>query len=197
MSISILGGIARGLLLATPPTNQTRPTAVQLKRRIFDAFQNLEGYHFVDLCAGSGSIGIEAWSRGAESSTLVESSKKAQSIINTNISKIKSKYSSEFEQYPLKCMNSTAEQWVSGHLDRYNLDNLIIFFDPPYEKKNIYESVLSTLVSVKFTGELWLECDKQKGAPYEYWLDLTQCSNYRVYKQGTSYILRINFGQNE
>ena len=73
MPLRILGGKAKGQLLKSPPENSiTRPTSVMLKRKFFDAFQDLGEAHFYDLCAGSGSVGIEAWSRGVKQVELVE-----------------------------------------------------------------------------------------------------------------------------
>jgi 16S rRNA (guanine966-N2)-methyltransferase len=63
MSIKILGGIAKGTILFLPDEKLTRPTLVLLKRKIFDAIQNFDGKIFIDACAGSGAIGLEAWSR--------------------------------------------------------------------------------------------------------------------------------------
>jgi 16S rRNA (guanine966-N2)-methyltransferase len=81
MSIKILGGVAKGFTLVTPSESITRPTSVLLKRRLFDFYQNLNGHYFIDLCAGSGSIGIEAASRGAYPVLLVESNPKAYKVI--------------------------------------------------------------------------------------------------------------------
>ena len=65
MSLKILGGFARGQILAVPKGDLIRPTSVMLKRRIYDFYQDLSGVTFIDLCAGSGAMGFEAWSRGA------------------------------------------------------------------------------------------------------------------------------------
>jgi hypothetical protein len=72
MSIQILGGLARGRTLDVPTGNLIRPTSVMLRRRLFDARQDMSSFHFYDLCSGSGSVGIEAWSRGAEALFLNE-----------------------------------------------------------------------------------------------------------------------------
>ena len=66
MSLKILGGKAKGFTISVPPADTIRPMQVMLKRRVFDSYQNLEGVTFVDLCAGSGAVGLEAWSRGAD-----------------------------------------------------------------------------------------------------------------------------------
>ena len=58
MSIKILGGFARGQVLAVPKTDSIRPTSVMLRRRIYDFFQDLDGFYFLDICAGSGAMGF-------------------------------------------------------------------------------------------------------------------------------------------
>ena len=66
MSVKILGGFARGLNLLVPKGDLIRPTSIMLKRRVFDFFQRMDDKIFIDLCAGSGAVGLEAWSRGAQ-----------------------------------------------------------------------------------------------------------------------------------
>ena len=89
MTLRILGGYLKGLKLDVNEKT-TCPTGVMLKRRIFDARQYLEGVHFIDLCAGSGSVGIEALSRGATKVSLVESDYNAINCIEEVVDKIKS-----------------------------------------------------------------------------------------------------------
>ena len=80
MSLRVLGGKFKGRPIEVPSSG-TRLTSVLLKRRLFDALQSLEGYHFVDLCAGSGAVGLEALSRGADSVTFVDTGKKQVNLI--------------------------------------------------------------------------------------------------------------------
>lgn len=72
MAINILGGHAKGHALFVPPTSITRATTVMLRRKFFDAHQDLTNCLFIDLFAGSGAMGLEACSRGAERVILVE-----------------------------------------------------------------------------------------------------------------------------
>ena len=68
--MQIIGGLAKGHGLCVP--RGIRPTSTLLKRKLFDSHQTWEAVNFIDLCAGSGSVGLEAWSRGAKSVCLVE-----------------------------------------------------------------------------------------------------------------------------
>ena len=72
----IIGGTAGGRRLTTPRGAQTRPTSDRVREALFSAIESwcgsLQGLRFLDLYAGSGAVGLEAWSRGAGIVTLVE-----------------------------------------------------------------------------------------------------------------------------
>lgn len=77
MAVKILGGKLKGLSLPVTSAEHTRPTSVQLRRKLFDAFDDWRGIHFYDLCAGTGAVGLEALSRGALSVWLNDRSERA------------------------------------------------------------------------------------------------------------------------
>ena len=72
----IIGGSAGGRRIATPRGANTRPTSDRVREALFSAIESwcgsLSGLRFLDLYAGSGAVGLEAWSRGAGVVTLVE-----------------------------------------------------------------------------------------------------------------------------
>ena len=72
----IIGGTAGGRRLETPKGQTTRPTSDRVREALFSAIESwcgsLDGLRFLDLYAGSGAVGLEAWSRGAGVVTLVE-----------------------------------------------------------------------------------------------------------------------------
>ena len=84
----IIGGTAGGRRLATPRGAQTRPTSDRVREALFSAIESwcgsLQGLRFLDLYAGSGAVGLEAWSRGAGVVTLVESDRKAAALVASN-----------------------------------------------------------------------------------------------------------------
>jgi len=84
----IIGGIAGGRRLATPRGSQTRPTSDRVREALFSAIEawcgSLQGLRFLDLYAGSGAVGLEAWSRGAGIVTLVEQDRKTSALIAAN-----------------------------------------------------------------------------------------------------------------
>lgn len=88
----IIGGRAGGRRLQTPKGAATRPTSDRVREALFSAIEarvgSLEGLRVLDLYAGSGAIGLEAWSRGAAAVTLVESDRRTASLIGANAREI-------------------------------------------------------------------------------------------------------------
>ena len=72
MPIRITGGALRGRNIESPDSMKTRPTASRTREALFNILQGVEGFRMLDLFAGSGIMGLEAISRGAESVTAVE-----------------------------------------------------------------------------------------------------------------------------
>jgi len=84
----IIAGRAGGRRLSTPPGNATRPTSDRVREALFSAIESwcgsLSGLRVLDLYAGSGAVGLEAWSRGAAAVTLVESDRRTAALVATN-----------------------------------------------------------------------------------------------------------------
>ena len=78
----VITGSARGMVLRTLEGENVRPTTDKVKEAVFSAIQfEIEGRRILDLFAGSGQLGIEALSRGAESCTFVDADKNAVKIV--------------------------------------------------------------------------------------------------------------------
>lgn len=84
----IIGGTAGGRRLETPRGQTTRPTSDRVREALFSAIEartgSLDGLRFLDLYAGSGAVGLEAWSRGAGVVTMVEQDRRTASLITRN-----------------------------------------------------------------------------------------------------------------
>ena len=84
----IVAGQWRGRRLAAPPGRTTRPTSDRVREALFSSIESwcgsLSGLRFLDLYAGSGAVGLEAWSRGAGVVTLVEQDRRTSALIRTN-----------------------------------------------------------------------------------------------------------------
>jgi 16S rRNA (guanine966-N2)-methyltransferase len=84
----IIGGSAGGRRIATPRGVSTRPTSDRVREALFSAIESwcgsLNGLRFLDLYAGSGAVGLEAWSRGAGVVTMVEQNRRTSAMISAN-----------------------------------------------------------------------------------------------------------------
>jgi len=84
----IIGGNAGGRRITAPSGQHTRPTTDRVREALFSSIEawcgSLQGLRFLDLYAGSGAIGLEAWSRGAGVVTLVESDRRTARLIGDN-----------------------------------------------------------------------------------------------------------------
>jgi 16S rRNA (guanine966-N2)-methyltransferase len=82
----VIAGKYRGRNLRSPPSMQVRPTSDRLRETLFNILApRMEGARFLDLCAGSGAVGIEALSRGAAHVTFVDRSRKMCGLVEANL----------------------------------------------------------------------------------------------------------------
>jgi 16S rRNA (guanine(966)-N(2))-methyltransferase RsmD len=103
-----------------------RPTSDRVKESVFNILSGLEGRSFLDLYAGSGSMGLEALSRGASRVVFVEKSRSCIEAIRRNLVLIRTGLSSEV-------IGATVEQGIRI-LGRRRESFDIVFADPPYGK---------------------------------------------------------------
>jgi 16S rRNA (guanine966-N2)-methyltransferase len=192
MSISILGGHASGHALFVPKGDSTRPTTIMLRRRFFDAHQDCSGLTFVDICAGTGAMGLEALSRGASEVVCVEKNKQVTRVLKSNVDSILKKVPNGNVRVDM----ASADQWLERFLriyktwDEEKQNNTYIFIDPPYELKDLYKKCLALIRNSEFCGTLWIESDRQKGISEKDVKDVGYEFS-KVYKQGTSFIARL------
>src|SRR3954464_7160790 len=82
----VIAGYYRGRNLRSPPSMQVRPTSDRLRETLFNVLApRIEGARFLDLYAGSGAVGIEAASRGAERVVVVERAQAALEVLRANL----------------------------------------------------------------------------------------------------------------
>lgn len=118
----VITGSARGMSLKTLEGETTRPTTEKVKEAVFSAIQfEIEGRRVLDLFAGSGQMGIEALSRGAESAVFVDSNKNAISIVKQNVERTGFADKSQIVQ-----MDSMG--FLNMNVRTYD----VVFIDPPY-----------------------------------------------------------------
>lgn len=122
----VIAGSARRTPLKTLEGMNTRPTTDRIKETLFNMLQyDLADCCFLDLFAGSGAIGIEALSRGAERCVFVEQNPKATECVRENLSATKL----EQKAVVVNCDALTALKRLEG---KYRFD--YIFMDPPYDQ---------------------------------------------------------------
>jgi 16S rRNA (guanine966-N2)-methyltransferase len=141
--LRIIAGKYRGRRLKSPPSLQTRPTSDRLRETLFNILApRIGGARFLDLCAGSGAVGIEALSRGARHSAFVDQSQRMCALIETNLDE----FEVDDDEWDVICVEASEFLRRRAKKDTDVFD--IIFVDPPYESD--YEAVLEQLG----TGEL-------------------------------------------
>ena len=131
----VITGIARGKNLKTLEGNDVRPTSQKVKEAVFSAIQfDIEGRRVLDLFAGSGQLGIEALSRGAESAVFVDNSAASVKIINQNLE-------STGLQSNARVYNGDYASFAAMSRDVFD----IVFLDPPYQKGLLVPALKSVL----------------------------------------------------
>lgn len=123
----IIAGEFRGRILKSPADQKTRPTSDRLRETLFNILApRIDAEtRFLDLCAGTGAIGIEAISRGAGFATFVDKSQRSCALIEENLDLLK------IPEEKTEVVRSPAEKFVTReHADAWD----IIFYDPPYRE---------------------------------------------------------------
>ncbi len=118
----VITGKARGVNLKTPEGLKTRPTADRVKEAMFSIIQfDIPGAKVLDLFGGTGQLGIEALSRGAESAVFVDFGEEACKLIRENLRRTKLENEARIVRADyLQFLNSCKEKFH------------IILLDPPY-----------------------------------------------------------------
>lgn len=134
----VIGGEFRSRVLQAPRGEDTRPTSDRLRETLFNVLgPRVEGSRFMDLYAGSGAVGIEAISRGAEFVWFAESARPACSAIRANLAALKIAGGFALEDRSVKkLLNSLVEKERAAE---------IVFLDPPYEEAEAYGETLGFL----------------------------------------------------
>jgi 16S rRNA (guanine966-N2)-methyltransferase len=159
--IRIVGGVAGGRRLAVPPGERTRPTSERAREGLFDTLATLvelAGARVADLFAGSGAVGLEALSRGAEHALLVERDRAVARTLRANVA----------------ALGLDGAEVVCGGAERVVLTTPghpfdVIFLDPPYSfSDDRLEKMLVGIVNrgwLRPGGVCVVERDRRSPAP--------------------------------
>lgn len=123
--LRVIAGTAKGRALKAVPGTNTRPTTDKVKEAIFSMIgPYFDGGTALDLFAGTGGLGIEAWSRGAKKVIFVDRDKTSIGIIRQNVKTAGAENASE-----IYC--NDADRALKA-LAKRNMQFSLVFLDPPY-----------------------------------------------------------------
>ena len=182
----IISGTAKGTNLYTLNGLDTRPTLDRVKESIFNILQqDIKDSVFLDLFAGRGAIGLEAVSRGANTSILCDNSKDASEIIKKNILKTHlgnktSLYNLDFENalYKIKQQNEILD---------------IVYLDPPYKSDYVIKALdlLVKLELITNSTKIIIETDQEEKIINKLNKDIFKINDKRKY--GRAIILFLEY----
>jgi 16S rRNA (guanine966-N2)-methyltransferase len=176
----IIGGSVGGRRISTPRGVATRPTSDRVREALFSAVESwcgsLQGLRFLDLYAGSGAIGLEAWSRGAGVVTLIEQDRRTAALITDNAKHL------GFAKADVR-VGSVASVLHTAPAAPYD----IAFLDPPYPLEGAaVDADLAALV-----GNAWLVpgamvvVERSSRSPGPTWPDGLEPTRSRRYGETT------------
>ena len=157
----IISGKFKGHKLNIPKNFLIRPTTDRFKESLFSIINsekyssNIDGKYFLDLCSGSGGIGIEAFSRGAKKVYMIDKNQDAINLIKKNLSKIEVTIELDKNLFVLKQDITNIKKLQLPEFD-------FIYLDPPYTS-NIYSIVLKNISDSNILnnkGLILIETDK-------------------------------------
>lgn len=138
----VITGTARGRKLKELPGMDTRPTTDKVKESIFNIVQfDVEGRRVLDLFAGTGQLGIEALSRGAERCVFVEAARDAARVVKENVTSV------GFENVS-RVVQGDALSFLTSCREKFGL----AFLDPPYAS-DLLDKALERMAAIDIMAE--------------------------------------------
>lgn len=176
----IIAGEYRGRVLKSPADQRTRPTSDRLRETLFNILTPRidDETRFLDLCAGSGAVGIEAVSRGAKFATFVDKSQRACALIEQNLDLL------AVPEEQTEVVRSPAEKFVTRE---HSLAWNIIFYDPPYQENYggfLFEFASNASVVLASGGVLIAEHHAKTALPDT----VGDVRRWRITKQGETHL---------
>jgi 16S rRNA (guanine(966)-N(2))-methyltransferase RsmD len=145
LHVKITAGIYRGKKLLLPSLESTRSTKSILKGSFFDSFQReIHGVCFIEMFGGSGSMGLEALSRGAKHAYFIEKDTKAYKVLKSNCISIDKDATTPLHGDAFKLLDEVTKK-ITGPT--------ILYMDPPFSIRDgmdeIYDKTIQTIESLK------------------------------------------------
>jgi 16S rRNA (guanine966-N2)-methyltransferase len=164
----VIAGRYGGRRLTTPKGADTRPTADRVREALFSALGDVSGMTALDLFAGSGALGIEALSRGAEQVTFVERAPTALAALKDNLAVLGA---------DAEVVRADALRWLraaSPGARQYDL----VFLDPPYRRAAALGAELSGLLPAVLAPGALVVAESDRRAPIELTIHATDERRY-------------------
>ncbi|MGI5879362.1 MAG: 16S rRNA (guanine(966)-N(2))-methyltransferase RsmD [Syntrophomonadaceae bacterium] len=181
----VISGTAKGKKLKAPAGCDTRPITDRIKEALFNVIgPDIRDARFLDLFAGSGSVGIEALSRGAELVILVDSGKEAIRTIHCNLQTCG--FNKDYEVYRQDVFAAIRA------LLRREIKFDLIYIDPPFTVEKLFEQVLTTLneqIILKPDGIIIIRAPRRKSLPLLF--ENLQCYRVNDYGESTLYYYHL------
>jgi len=139
ISVRIIAGTLRSRSLQAPAGLATRPTSDRLRETLFNVLApRIRDAAFLDLYAGSGAVGLEALSRGAERVTFVERAPAALAVLRGNLAKLGLTAGFRIQT---SSVGAFLRRLPAGQAATFD----VVFLDPPYDAAQEYEATLNLL----------------------------------------------------
>jgi 16S rRNA (guanine966-N2)-methyltransferase len=152
--LRVVAGSYKGRRLSAPRGMRTRPTADRVREALFSMLGDVGGARVLDLYAGSGALGIEALSRGAESALFVEREPRAVAAIERNLAS-------------LGVEARVARQDVLRFLARADGTFDLVFCDPPYDSASRLAGPLAERLPALIAEDARIVTESDKRNPLE------------------------------
>lgn len=137
-TIRVISGLLKGHSILMPKTQATRSSKAILKESLFNTLNyELSSHHFVEVFAGTGSIAIEALSRGVQGAICIEKDKQAFEILQQNTQNIKKK----FPHFNMDIFFGDSFILLPQIIKNLTEKRLILFFDPPFPIRENFQKV--------------------------------------------------------
>lgn len=153
----VITGMSRGRKLVTPAGLDVRPTTDNVKEAVFSILQfGLEGRSFLDAFAGSGQMGIEALSRGAQSAVFVDNSRKSLEAVRKNLTLTGLSDKA-------RVITGDTLAFLSSCREKFDL----AFLDPPYQTGLLQKALVLTEGVMQPGGRIVCEHPVEEALPQE------------------------------
>jgi 16S rRNA (guanine966-N2)-methyltransferase len=167
----VIAGRLGGRRLKAPRGTVTRPTSDRVREAVFAMLEDVGGASVLDLFAGSGALGIEALSRGADSAVFVELDAGAVRILNGNLAElgIADRAADVRRVDAVRALES-----ARARKETYDL----VFIDPPYGQARAMGPELSAILPSLLKPEARVVVESDRRAPLELELELERQKRY-------------------